>query len=306
MLQVVIVGDRDSGKTTFLGLMYATQVRAGSDRTDDFRFHAPFESLQAITLIFQQLMSGSFPDPATKQGVKGMSFNLGYRRTGLGILTLLRARRWASGAFSTLRFTLLRTLSEEISRLLKGSSVVDGRLESILDSDAVAILVDSTKLAVKGERPELGSMSGYDGAVESLLNAMRRLREGGGRRLLHPIFIFSKFDRVRPEVIRAANVAEAPPSVGKMGPRAAYAEALLDLGLPRTLARVRARERGGLRFAKPAYFFSWMRVEEAVNGQPGRIRLRRSEMAGWEPDYSSQEYLALLEYLGNIAVQSGE
>ena len=34
MLEVAIVGEPGSGKTTFLGLLYATQVRFGSDQAD--------------------------------------------------------------------------------------------------------------------------------------------------------------------------------------------------------------------------------------------------------------------------------
>src|SRR5947199_69510 len=36
-----LLGDRASGKTTFLGLLYAAQVKYGTGVTDDFRFHAP-------------------------------------------------------------------------------------------------------------------------------------------------------------------------------------------------------------------------------------------------------------------------
>src|SRR5213080_1666897 len=66
--RVVIVGDRNSGKTTFLGLLYAAQVKFGSDKADGFRFHAAFESLDEISGVFQRLMSGSFPDAATRRG----------------------------------------------------------------------------------------------------------------------------------------------------------------------------------------------------------------------------------------------
>ena len=306
MLQVVIVGDRDSGKTTFLGLLYATQVKSGSDKADDFRFHATFESLEEITVVFQRLMSGSFPDSATKEGIHEISFHLGYRRSRPRVLSLLRSREWSPGAFATFRFILLRTLDQEIARLLKGSSVADGKLRDALDGDAVAVLVDSTKLAVNGEDPHLGPMGKYDAAVESLLTAIQRWRQRGGRGLLYPIFILSKFDRVSPEALRAANLEAAPPRVGKKGPRAAYAEALLDHNLPRTLAKVRARERGGLRFAMPSYFFSWVRTEGAVHERSGRVRRRRSGVAGWEPDYSRDEYIAFLECLRDIAARTGE
>lgn len=306
MIRVGIVGDRDSGKTTFLGLLYAAQVKSGSDRKDEFRFHATFESLEEITLVFQRLMSGSFPDVATKEGIHEIRFRLGYRKPGLGILPRLRSRQWAPEAFATLRFTLLRRLDHEMSRLAKGSSIADGRLRDVLDGDAVAILVDSTKLTVNGEDAQPGPMRDYDGAVESLLTAIQRWREQGSRQPLHPIFILSKFDRVRSEVLRAAKVEATPPPVGRRRPRAAYAEALLDANLPRTLEKVRARVRGGLRFATPSYFFSWVRTQEAAPGRSETIRLRRSEVSGWQPDYPRDEYLAFLERLRDMAAHTGD
>src|SRR5947207_599332 len=82
MPHVVIVGDRESGKATFLSLLYATQVKSGSDASDAFRFHADVDSLDEISEAFEQLMSGSFPDSATKEGMRGITFHLGYRKAG--------------------------------------------------------------------------------------------------------------------------------------------------------------------------------------------------------------------------------
>ncbi len=300
MLRVVIIGDPDSGKTTALGLLYATQVRSATDKMDAFRFHMPVESLEVIDPIFQQLMSGSFPDAIAKEGIAGISFQVPHRRTGLGIVPRLRGRG-GPDASTTIRIALPRTRVEEASRLLRESSVVDDRWNDIYGSDVVVVVVDSTKLAAKGERAEPSPMSRYDAAVESLLMMIQRLREPTRRGFLHPIFLFTKFDRVGPEVLRASKVAQAPPRVGESRARAAYAEALLGHNMPNTLARVKARVAGGPRFGSPVYLFSWVRSEEMTPGPPERIRLRRTETAGWGPDYPHLEYLALLEYVRELA-----
>lgn len=307
MTHVLIAGDRQSGKTTFLGLLYATKVRSGSDKGDDFRFHTLVESMDEISALFEQLMSGSFPDSATKEGIHGVSFHLGVRRPGL--LSRLRARAWAHGDSATLRFTLLKAVDEEVSQLLRGSSIAHGPLDDILNGDAVAILVDSTRLGVKrevaGEDPEPSPMEEFDGAIESILSIIRRLRQPGGRTLVHPLFVFSKFDRVSPKVLQSAGVADQPPGVPEGRPRAAYAEALLEHNLPKTLARIRDRDRDRVRFAKPSYFFTWVRTE-AASERSERIRLRRTGAGGWEPDYSMEEYLAFLECVRDIAVRAGD
>ncbi|MGI0148122.1 MAG: hypothetical protein ACREDF_01135, partial [Thermoplasmata archaeon] len=264
MPRVVIIGDRNSGKTTFLGLLYAAQVKSGSDTADDFRFHANFESLDEITGVFQGLMSGSFPDSATKEGIREISFRLGYRTPGPGVLSRLRSRGWAAGVFLSFQFLLLRNLEDDMSRLRKGSSVSGGTLRDVLESDVIAILVDSTKLVLDDEEPHVGSIGNYDVAVEALLTAIQRSQERGGRNLLHPIFIFSKFDSVAPEALRVLNLEAAPPGVRNAGPRARYGQALLGRNLPKTMARVRAREPRGPKFATPLYFFTWVRTEAAV------------------------------------------
>lgn len=304
MPHIVIVGDRGSGKATFLALLYATQVKSGSDRADEFRFHVAYESLEEISGVFQQLMSGSFPDSAAKEGIRGISFDLGYRRPGLGILSRLRSRGWTPGASASLHFILLRNVEDEIARFHKGSSLANAALRDVLESDAIAILVDSRKLAVNDEDSQHGSMEKYDTAVESLLSAMLRSRGHGVRRRLHPIFVFSKFDSVDPEALGVAKVEGSPPEVRRSGPRAAYAEALLDRNLPKTMASVRVHEPRDLNFAKPSYYFSWVRTDGAGPGRRERVRLRRTGGGGWEPDYSRDEYLALLEFLGKISAQT--
>ena len=304
MLEVLIVGDRESGKTTFLTLLYAASVKSGSAKSDEFRFHAPIESMEAATLLFQQLMSGAFPDAVTKQGIEAVTLHIGPGGSGGGFFSRLRGKK-APETLSELHFTRLGALDEELPQMLKGSVTAVGGWKNILDSDVVTMIVDSTKLAAKVESPELSPMSDYDASAETLLTAIQRLRQRDDRSPVYPVFTFSKFDRVKPEVLHAANVGSTPPRVGDRA-RAAYAESLLGHNMPKTLASVRVREKQGPRFAKPAYFFSWVRTEGALPGRGEKIRLRRSELSGWEPEYPRQEYLAFLEYLEGIASRAGE
>lgn len=301
MLHVAIVGDRGSGRMTFLALLYAALVVAGSGQEDALRFHAAYESIEEITVLFQGLMSGGFPDSATKEGIHAFSFDVGVRKRRHGLLPRLGSQDWTADASTTLHFTLPGSLDDEDSGFLQGTASGTGRWRDVLDADAVIVLADSTKLAPKGEDSAEGPMASYDGQVESLFTSIQRWRSHGGRNVLHPIFVLSKFDAVSPDLLRAANLEATPPGVAKAGPRAAYAKALLEPNLPRTLATVRPSEGGKLRFGKPRYFFSWVRTDVKGPGQPERIRLRRVNGAGWEPDYSRDEYLALMDSLSEIA-----
>ncbi len=306
MPRIVIVGDRNSGKTTFLGLLYTAQVKSGSDKADDFRFHAAFESLDEISGVFQRLMSGSFPDSATKEGIREITFRLGYRRPGRGIFSRQRSQGWASDSSVAFHLIVLKTFEDDVARHREGSSIADASLRDAIGSDAMVIIVDARKLVAVDDDSEPKPLAKYDAAVESLLTAVQHSRAHAERAVLHPIFVFSKFDRVDADTLRRANLESAPPAVRKKGPRAAFAKALLDPNLPKTMAKVRARERGGLEFAPPSYFFSWVRTDETVSGRAEKVRLRRSGAVAWEPDYSSDEYLAFLECLWDLAAHTTE
>src|SRR2546422_1039332 len=179
MPRVVIVGNRNSGKTTFLGLLYAAQVKFGSEKADDFRFHASFESLDEISGVFQRLMSGAFPDSATKEGVREIAFRLSPPRPGLGILSR-RRRTTVSNNADLFRLILLKSFEDDVARSLEtGSSVGHMTLNEALTSDAVVIMVDATELAVADGDAPLAPMAKFDAAVEALLTAVQRSRAHG-------------------------------------------------------------------------------------------------------------------------------
>src|SRR5213592_1758979 len=177
MPRVVIVGDRNSGKTTFLGLLYAAQVKFGSDKADGFRFHAAFESLDEISGVFQRLMSGSFPDAATKEGIREIAFRLSYPKTRLGVLSRRRSRGASPDPSASFQLILLRSFEDEVARWRSGGSVAHGTLSGALTSDAIVIVVDATSLAVADEEGELATLGKYDEAVEALLLAIKRSRD---------------------------------------------------------------------------------------------------------------------------------
>jgi hypothetical protein len=279
-------------------------VKFGSERADDFRFHASFESLDEISGVFQRLMSGAFPDSATKEGVREIAFRLSPPRPRLGIL--LRGRRNSASDNSDLfRLILLKSFEDEVARSLEsGSSIGHMTLNEALISEAIVMMVDATELAVSNEDAPLAPMAKSDAAVEALLTAIQRSRAHGEATTLHPIFVFSKFDRVDPNSLRLLNLEATPPDVRKRGPHAAYGKALVDRNMPKTIAAIEARRDRGVRFGAPAWFFSWVRTDHRAAGGGEKIRLRHSGAVGWEPDFSSDEYLAFLTCLGDIAADA--
>ncbi len=306
MLNVAIVGDHGSGKTTFLGLVYATLVSSGSGKEDDLRFHLAYDSMEEITGLFQRLMSGAFPDSASKEGIHGLTIELDVPGAGHGLLSRFGSRKRPDGAAKTVKLSLPGSLDETKAGLTHGSTFGTGRWRDALDADVVVMMVDSARLAAKGTDPKTGPMAAFDGRLQAMFVAVQRWRSSGGRPTLHPLFVLSKFDTVGSKILEAANLEPTPPEVGKLGPRAVYAKALLGPNLPRTLALLEGETGKKLTFTPSRFVFSSVRTESATPGNPEKLKVRRTAVGGWEPDYAKDEYLALLRWLANLAADTND
>ncbi len=301
MIRIAVVGDRGSGKTTFLGLLYAALVSSGSDREDRLRFHVAYESLDEITALFQRLMSGGFPDASIKEGLHEVRLELDASATGRGILGRIGSHKASEDHAAAIHVSLPGSLDEASPGLHQGSTFGTGKWREALDADLLVMLVDATKLAAREAGGKAAPLATYDGRLEALYLAIQRWRSSGGRPVLRPVFAFSKFDAVRPDLLGAAHLEAAPPAVGKDGPRAAYAQALLEPNLPRTWALLHGPAGKKLRFGPLTFVFSRVRTETKGAGQPERIKLRQVPGGGWEPDYAREEYVAFLEGLAKVA-----
>ena len=78
-----LLGDRASGKTTFLGLLYAAQVKYGTGVQDDFRFHAPIASLNVMSAVYEGMKDGRFPSATLKEEMASLRKTLGELRKQL-------------------------------------------------------------------------------------------------------------------------------------------------------------------------------------------------------------------------------
>src|SRR5438128_10345432 len=97
-----LLGDRASGKTTFLGLLYAAQVKYGTGVTDDFRFHAPIQSLNVMSAVYEGMKHGRFPSATLKQEITELGFVYGYLRKVVGRLPYYIRQQNGVHQFSTL------------------------------------------------------------------------------------------------------------------------------------------------------------------------------------------------------------
>src|SRR3970040_1983592 len=148
-----ILGDRASGKTSFLGLLYAAQVKYGSGIRDDFRFHAPSASLNLMSAVYEGMKDARFPSATLKEEITELSFVFGYVRKIVGKLPhYIREQRWVH-PFSTLRFSAYDVSGEDIEEFIDTGVASRPIIQQLLKSVVVIVLVDCSKMTMDLDTP---------------------------------------------------------------------------------------------------------------------------------------------------------
>jgi hypothetical protein len=299
---LLVLGDRGSGLTTFVGLLYTVQVRLGTEESDEFRFHADRETIRQLESIYGELGAGRFPYRDLDWEEHPMSFVLGFRHgTFLG-----RARGSAhtSGAFDTVRVEVGGISTEDLSDLGRHDAVLGESTRRLLRSQAVLVLVDGSRLAPTPAGPAADPMARYDRVLAASLDLLGRFlaaqRERRAR-VMHPYFVVTKFDLCPPETLDRLAAPAGAPEDWPEDARADFGTRLLHNYLFQTELWLEANRRGtGWKVAAPTWFFSRLRTEES-NGQLRIARRTIEPNGGWEPDYPFAEYRAMVQRLGALA-----
>src|SRR6266704_2793113 len=276
-----LLGDRASGKTTFLGLLYAAQVKYGTGVTDDFRFHAPIQSLNVMSAVYEGMKDGRFPSATLKEEITELGFVFGYLRKVVGKLPYyIRQQNWVH-PFSTLRFSAYDVSGEDIEEFIDTGIASRPLIQQLLKSVVVAF--------------QTYKKQEYD-----------RLKDSGVKAdapRIYPAFVLAKFDTLKDDVLARLGLHRGFPE-GKRQ-RKEYAEALLRVFVPQTLSQIRGGKIAGVSMDKSAYFLSWVRTEQQEGmepvGQPKIVRTGFAPEGGGEPDFAYDEYVEFIEHFRDIA-----
>ncbi|HLF06830.1 MAG TPA: hypothetical protein VI893_06650 [Thermoplasmata archaeon] len=317
-MPAAILGDRASGKTTFLGLLYAAQVKYGTRTTDTFRFHAPPGSLKFMSSVYSSMKDGRFPSATLKDEMTQIEFLFGYRKMITGRLPAwIREQNWVN-PFATLHFGAYDVSGEDVQEFIESGVASSPIIQQLLRAFVVVILVDCSKMTTDIDSPQFKRMLKYDGDVATLAVSFQAYKkeeferskaagtETTGYPVLYPAIVLSKFDLLRDEVLMKLGLHRGMPSREKKRERKEYAEALLRVFLPQTLSQLRGGKVAGVSFDQAAYFVSWVKTEAAEAGMtpvgpPKITRKGFSAEGGAEIDFSYDEYVAFIEHFRDIA-----
>ena len=317
MCPAAILGERACGKTTFLGLLYAAQVKYGTRVTDSFRFHAPLQSLRLMSQVYEGMKDSRFPGATLKDEMTHIEFMFGYRKSLAGRLpAALKEKNWVN-PFAKLTFAAYDVSGEDVQEFIDSGVAASPIIQQLLKSHVVVILADCSRMTTAIDSPPFRQMLHYDSEVATLLVSLQTYKKqeqsrmqsqglGGGSPIIYPAIVLSKFDSLRDDVLAKLGLHRGIPDPSKTRQRKEYAEALLRVFMPQTLSQIRGGKVAGISFDNAAYFFSWVRTEAAEAGmQPvGAPRIVRKEFSaegGAEPDFSYDDYVGFIEHFRGVA-----
>lgn len=301
MASAIVLGERGCGLTTFVGLLYTAQVRLGTESSDQFRFHADRESILQMEAVYGELGSGRFPATDVDWERNPLSFVFGFRRGHAAWFA--GGRGSGKHGFSAVRFQVGGMPAESVAELRDHDAVLDGATLRLLKSPIQIPIVDGAWLV-----PDRSSTAGlplarYDqhlAATLDLLHKFLAADQDRRARQMFPVFVVTKFDRVRPETLRGLGAPASPPHEWAPDVRQTVGTRILSGYLPATGEFLSGAAQDGVRLAEPAWFFSGLKTEE--RGDEIRILRRRiSPTSGWEPEYPFEEFRGLLTRLGEVS-----
>ena len=202
MSSLLVLGDRGSGLTTFVGLLYTVQVRLGTEESDEFRFHADRETIRQLESIYGELGAGRFPYRDIDWEERPMSFVLGFRHgTFLG---RTRAANRSAGAFDTVQVEVGGISTDELADLGDHDAVLGEPTRRLLRSQAIVLLVDASQLAPDSSGPSNDPISRYDRVLATSLDLLGKFLAAQRQRrarVMHPYFVITKFDLCPPKTL---------------------------------------------------------------------------------------------------------
>ncbi len=305
-MPTAVLGDRACGKTTFLALLYASQIRYTDEETNKevFKFTAEPQVASYMGELFNQLKIGHWPDATMKGQTSKTSFLFGYKSLMKSFAKKLVGGKHFKNPYNTIKFSVYDVAGEDIQDIIRTpdgylSEEIPDEAKDLLESRVLVFLIDSQKISAKVRSKSYMKMINYDkemATLISLVSSYNAKKKDPDERKIFPVIVFTKFDMVPRPTLQAMGLDANYPPADDMKKRRAYAETILKKFYEQTLAYLKGGMLKGVSFDDAAYFFSEVQTE--FNEDLG---IESPMMKEERIDYSYTEYEAFINYFEKIA-----
>ena len=311
-MPTAVLGDRAAGKTTFIGLLYAAQVKYTDEPSnrDIFRFYAAPSALNIISRTYTELVEGRWPDATLKGQTTTLSFLFGYKKTMATLIPRwVQKKNWMN-PFAIIGFGIYDVAGEDITDMIR---TPDGRqtenftdaAKKVLESRTLVFLIDASRITTQARSKEHHDMLNYDGTMATLVSLVAQYnskKDDPAERKIYPVIVFTKFDKVDRNVLIKMNLKEPyPPPLRDGKRRTEFAEKIMTNFFPQTLALLKGGSLMNVSFDNTAYFFTDVNTVFGDDGFPSPALSVVPGGVGHELDYSYSEFEGFITHFKKIA-----
>lgn len=313
-MPAAVLGDRACGKTTFLALLYAAQIRYTNTpaNKDTFRFYAEPGALSFMGDVYNQLKGGSWPQATMKGQKTKVSFTFGFKKMGADLIPKgIQKKDWLN-PFMTLNFSVYDVAGEDVNDLIATpdgvlSDSIPDEVRDLLESRIVVVLVDASRASAKPRSKTYMDMLEYDRKTATLISLIAkynssRYKDEPAKRKIYPVFVFTKYDSMDKTVLaNLSGSVEGYPSLAEPKKRHEFAEKFMRSFYEQTLALIKGGKLVGVNFDEAIYFFSELSTEFDDKGMGVPKLVEMDSGAGHEVEFSYSEYEGFIEHFKKIA-----
>ncbi len=268
-MNVSIVGLEDSGRSTFLSLMYASQIRYTEETKGAFRFTSNPIAQAHLGEGYNLIRSGMWPD---KKNTKHISFTFGYDLNSIGNRLKRLFNRNGMEPNVSMNFNIFEIPRNDELKLIEDSK----RQGKLYDTDVLVIVLDASKIGKDGVS---------EGGISRIIQKLNKVKRGKVIFLV----VWTKFDIVNRKRLKKIELLDRPPIIGKEKARSEYGNRILKRYYPGI--------NGSLRNGVNGHFFVKLDVEK---GEDDELYPHVSPDIETEIFYSYEEYRELIKHIGDI------
>jgi hypothetical protein len=304
-MPAAILGDRACGKTTFLALLYASQIKYTNEPVNKgkFKFFASPQTVNFMGDMFNSLKAGGWPDATAKGQKTKVSFLFGFKRLAADVIPSWVDRKGWVSPYNTIQFSVYDVAGEDVNDLIRTPDGVMNEdmpedVKLLLESRVLVILIDASRVTDKPRTKPFLDMMEYDKKTATLISLIAEYnarKTDPAQRRIYPVFVFTKFDAVNKKVLVNMKLTEKYPDMKDKKKRFEYAETIMRNFYPQTLALLKGGKLKSVSFDEASYFYSELMSEFNEDGVPVPTIKAMKDGAGHELDYSYAEYQGFIE-----------
>jgi len=265
-MNIAIIGDDEAGKATFLVLLYAAHIKYSENEASGFRFYINPKSIKAVSSEYSRMQSGDWPTEKLIDDTNEVSFLIG-RTDDSGRKGFLRFFKKPKEPKTVhLTFSLYDFADNDLSNLINNNKMsffnLPDKVESLLSSRILIIIIDTSKFTHQKPKQKSEEEKDLDQYFSNTLTNISRYN----RKLLYPVFVFTKFDTINRKVLQNLRLPKRPPGLQFIKKRSIYGNRILTTFFPNTLKQV--WESKLINYEDGMCFFSSVNTVKSSNDLP--------------------------------------